>query len=89
MKRSYKTTREFLDEGYEVSLYRCDVSNQNEAKSLIEYAVQKFGTLHILVNNAGITRDAMLHKMEKSSWEQVLQVNLTGVFIACNQHFFI
>ncbi|MBL3199767.1 SDR family NAD(P)-dependent oxidoreductase, partial [Klebsiella pneumoniae] len=66
--------------GYEVCSYRCDVSNQNEAKSLIEYAVQKFGTLHILVNNAGITRDAMLHKMEKSAWEQVLQVNLTGVF---------
>ena len=61
--------------------YRCDVSNQNEAKSLIEYAVQKFGTLHILVNNAGITRDAMLHKMEKSAWEQVLQVNLTGVLL--------
>lgn len=75
-----KTTRELSDEGYEVCSYRCDVSNQNEAKSLIEYAVQKFGTLHILVNNAGITRDAMLHKMEKSAWEQVLQVNLTGVF---------
>ncbi len=82
MKRSYKkTTRELSDEGYEVCSYRCDVSNQNEAKSLIEYAVQKFGTLHILVNNAGITRDAMLHKMEKSAWEQVLQVNLTGVFL--------
>ena len=52
-----KTTRELSDEGYEVCSYRCDVSNQNEAKSLIEYAVQKFGTLHILVNNAGITRD--------------------------------
>ncbi|WP_242300569.1 3-oxoacyl-ACP reductase FabG [Bacillus cereus group sp. BfR-BA-01494] len=75
-----KTTHELSDEGYEVCSYRCDVSNQNEAKSLIEYAVQKFGTLHILVNNAGITRDAMLHKMEKSAWEQVLQVNLTGVF---------
>ncbi len=47
-----KTTRELSDEGYEVCSYRCDVSNQNEAKSLIEYAVQKFGTLHILVNNA-------------------------------------
>ena len=47
----------------------------------------KFGTLHILVNNAGITRDAMLHKMEKSAWEQVLQVNLTGVFIVCNPRF--
>ena len=69
--------------------YRCDVSNQNEAKSLIEYAVQKFGTLHILVNNAGITRDAMLHKMEKSAWEQVLQVNLTGVFIVCNRALYM
>ncbi len=36
-----KTTRELSDEGYEVCSYRCDVSNQNEAKSLIEYAVQK------------------------------------------------
>ena len=87
MKKIYKTTRELSDEGYEVCSYRCDVSNQNEAKSLIEYAVQKFGTLHILVNNAGITRDAMLHKMEKSAWEQVLQVNLTGVFIVCNPRF--
>lgn len=75
-----ETTNEFLEQGYEVSLYACDVSNQNEAKSLIEYAVQTFGKLHILVNNAGITRDAMLHKMEKAAWEQVLQVNLTGVF---------
>jgi len=75
-----ETINEFLEQGYEVSLYPCDVSNQNEAKSLIEYAVQTFGGLHILVNNAGITRDAMLHKMEKSAWEQVLQVNLTGVF---------
>lgn len=75
-----ETTNELLGKGYEVSLYACDVSNQNQAKSLIEYAVQTFGELHILVNNAGITRDAMLHKMEKSAWEQVLQVNLTGVF---------
>ncbi|PFK34081.1 3-oxoacyl-[acyl-carrier-protein] reductase [Bacillus cereus] len=75
-----ETTREFSDQGYEVSVYACDVSSQNEAKSLIEYAVQTFGGIHILVNNAGITRDEMLHKMEKSAWEQVMQVNLTGVF---------
>ncbi|WP_459500154.1 3-oxoacyl-ACP reductase FabG [Bacillus sp. C1] len=75
-----ETITEFSEQGYEVNFYRCDVSNQNEAKSLIEYAVQTFGSIHILVNNAGITRDAMLHKMEKSAWEQVMQVNLTGVF---------
>ena len=88
MKRIYKTTRELSDEGYEVCSYRCDVSNQNEAKSLIEYAVQNLVHYIFLVNNAGITRDAMLHKMEKSAWEQVLQVNLTGVFIVCNPRFF-
>lgn len=75
-----ETTNELVEQGYEVSLYACDVSNQSEAKSLIEYAVQTFGGLHILVNNAGVTRDAMLHKMEKAAWEQVMQVNLTGVF---------
>ncbi|MEH7456045.1 3-oxoacyl-ACP reductase FabG [Bacillus pseudomycoides] len=75
-----ETTNELVEQGYKVSLYACDVSNQSEAKSLIEYAVQTFGGLHILVNNAGVTRDAMLHKMEKAAWEQVMQVNLTGVF---------
>ncbi|MFD0770292.1 3-oxoacyl-ACP reductase FabG [Bacillus sp. CGMCC 1.60114] len=74
------TTTQLLQEGYDVRAYACDVSSHTDAKSLIEYAIQTYGALHILVNNAGITRDAMLHKMEKTAWEQVLQVNVTGVF---------
>ena len=59
---------------------RCDVSVRIEAEALLTAAVETYGVLDILVNNAGINRDRMLHKMEDAEWEQVLAVDLTGVF---------
>ncbi|MCK7497260.1 MAG: SDR family NAD(P)-dependent oxidoreductase [Comamonadaceae bacterium] len=41
---------------------------------------KEFGTLDIIVNNAGITRDSILHKMTDEQWDPVISVNLTGVF---------
>lgn len=75
-----ETKIEFMEKGYDVSVYVCNVGNPHEAKALIQYTIEAYGAVHILVNNAGITRDGMLHKMEHSAWEQVLNVNLTGVF---------
>jgi NAD(P)-dependent dehydrogenase (short-subunit alcohol dehydrogenase family) len=51
---------------------------------MVDTAVKKFGTVDILVNNAGIVRDAMLHKMTDEQWDQVIEVNLKGVFL-CTQ----
>ncbi|MDA8203770.1 MAG: 3-oxoacyl-ACP reductase FabG [Chloroflexi bacterium] len=59
---------------------RCDVSVRIEAEALLTAAVETYGVLDILVNNAGINRDRMLHKMEDAEWQQVLAVDLTGVF---------
>ena len=47
---------------------------------MVDKVVERFGDLHILVNNAGINRDAMLHKMTEEQWNSVINVNLTGVF---------
>jgi 3-oxoacyl-[acyl-carrier protein] reductase len=47
---------------------------------MVEQVVSTFGTVDILINNAGITRDAMLTKMKQEDFQQVLDVNLTGVF---------
>jgi 3-oxoacyl-[acyl-carrier protein] reductase len=59
---------------------KCDVSDKPQAEAAVEAAVAAFGRIDILINNAGITRDQSALKMEQSNWEQVLGINLSGVF---------
>ncbi|MBN2569432.1 MAG: 3-oxoacyl-ACP reductase FabG [Deltaproteobacteria bacterium] len=56
------------------------VASREVVQTMVDRAIAEFGTLDIMVNNAGITRDAMLHKMTDEQWDQVIAVNLTGVF---------
>ena len=56
------------------------VTSREMVQKMVDAAVQEFGTLDIMVNNAGITRDVMLHNMTDEQWDQVIAVNLTGVF---------
>ena len=56
------------------------VADRGVVQGMVDTAIEEFGALDIMVNNAGITRDAMLHKMDDDQWDQVIAVNLTGVF---------
>jgi 3-oxoacyl-[acyl-carrier protein] reductase len=58
-----------------------DVSSEESTKAVIKAVVGRFSGLHILVNNAGITRDARMMMMKQADWDIVLRVNLTGAFI--------
>ncbi|HVH64845.1 MAG TPA: 3-oxoacyl-ACP reductase FabG [Candidatus Acidoferrum sp.] len=59
---------------------KLDVSNAAECDAVVNAVNQDFGRLDVLVNNAGINRDAMLHKMTDEQWQQVIGVDLSGVF---------
>ncbi len=61
-----------------------NVSDAGQVKASFESLMAHFGRLDIMVNNAGITRDALLLRMKKEEWDAVLQTNLTGVFL-CTQ----
>ena len=61
----------------------CNVASAEDVTSVFQGIVDKHGKVDILVNNAGITRDAMFHKMSQEQWDQVLDVNLNGVFHCC------
>jgi NAD(P)-dependent dehydrogenase (short-subunit alcohol dehydrogenase family) len=57
-----------------------DVSDRIAVDKAVEQIIRDFGQIHVLVNNAGINRDAMLHKMTDDQWDAVLAVDLSAVF---------
>jgi 3-oxoacyl-[acyl-carrier protein] reductase len=59
---------------------RCDVTQADEVDALVASAVERFGGLDIMVNNAGITRDATLRKMTEEQFDQVIAVHLRGTW---------
>ena len=70
-----------LGNGSEAIAFPADVSKEAEVDSLIKSAIDKWGRVDVLVNNAGITRDTLLLRMKLDDWQSVIDLNLTGVFL--------
>lgn len=66
--------------GVEAKAYGCNVASFEETKALVAAVKADFGGVHILVNNAGITRDGLLAMMKEESFDTVLDTNLKGAF---------
>lgn len=66
--------------GTQVKGYRSDASKFDQAEQLINDIVADFGTIDIVVNNAGITKDGLLMRMSEEDWDQVLDINLKSIF---------
>jgi glucose 1-dehydrogenase len=64
---------------------RADLSSEEDVQSMFARAVEHFGTLHIVVNNAGLQRDAPFHDMTLEQWNKVIGVNLTGQFLCARE----
>jgi 3-oxoacyl-[acyl-carrier protein] reductase len=63
-----------------VEHYKLDITNLEAIDKFVDYLKEKYGTVEVLVNNAGITRDALTRKMTDEMWNLVIDVNLKGVF---------
>lgn len=68
------------DKGFDVCFQNVNTVNLEQVENAVSDILSQFGQIDILINNAGITRDAMFKKMSPESWQQVIDVNLTGVF---------
>jgi NAD(P)-dependent dehydrogenase (short-subunit alcohol dehydrogenase family) len=75
-----EVAREIADAGGEAVVNGDDVSTWDGAEALVRQAIETFGDLHVLVNNAGILRDKMSFNIDESDWDAVIRVHLKGHF---------
>jgi NAD(P)-dependent dehydrogenase (short-subunit alcohol dehydrogenase family) len=74
--------QEIRSHGGEAFYIKADVRNEAEVKSFVDQVVQRYGRLDVAFNNAGITFERLLHEYTSQQWDDVLNTNLRGVFLA-------
>lgn len=68
---------------YSALLIQADVSKSNQAQELVNKVISKYNRIDVLINNAGIQRSILAHKMRDNDWHEVMDVNLSSVFYVC------
>lgn len=76
-----ETVAEFTEKGFNAIVKVCDVANPDDAQAVVDATVERFGSVDILINNAGISWGAMPEDMPIEQWQKVIDVNLTGCFL--------
>lgn len=72
---------EFSKKGAKAIILKADVSNTSEVEQVVNKAIEEFGKIDVLVNNAGITKDNLLMRMSEEDFDKVIQINLKGTFL--------
>ena len=75
-----ETVRQIREAGGEATFVHTDIRSSADAQNMVRVAVDAYGTVDVLVNNAGITRDRLLLRMSEADWDAVLDTNLKGAF---------
>ncbi len=76
-----EVVKTIIDAGGDAIALQADVSQPEEVNSLIKETLAKYGSIDVLVNNAGITQDNLMMRMKLEQWQAVINLNLTGVFL--------
>jgi 3-oxoacyl-[acyl-carrier protein] reductase len=85
IESAQSTSREVNALGVKSIALKLDVSNQENVVNAFKTFTSEFGSLDILINNAGITKDGVLLRMKEEDWDAVLSVNLKGSFLCCKE----
>jgi len=80
-----QTARELVDRGCAAHYARLDVSDPEQVAKCVDEAIGRYGTLDILINNAGVDYTLPLDELEVAQWDQVIATNLRGPFLLCRE----
>ncbi|KAM2334142.1 hypothetical protein ACFXTH_011728 [Malus domestica] len=83
-KEAEEVSKEIEAFGGQAITFGGDVSKEEDVEAMLKTALDAWGTVDVLINNAGITRDGLLMRMKLKQWQEVIDLNLTGVYL-CTQ----
>lgn len=75
-----KIKNELKSENKYIDIFKADITKRNEIKALIEFTINKYGKIDVLINNAGISQIKMFTDITEEDWECMIQTNLTSAF---------
>ena len=79
-KEIMELKKELERENIEIDIFKANVSNRNDAKSLVEYTLKKYGKIDVLINNAGISQFKEFTQITDDDWNNMINTNLDSVF---------
>ncbi len=84
-KNAEKIQQELEEQGRDISIYKADVTKREEVRKLINYTIEKYGRIDVLINNAGISQTKVFNDITDKDWNNMLQTNLTSAFYGCQE----
>lgn len=76
---------EFTSKGYYVEIFKADVSKREEVKKIVEFTIEKFKNIDILINNAGISQTKLFTDITDEDWQKMIATNLNSAFYMCQE----
>ena len=78
--KSEESAKNLQEQNENIDIFKADVSNRAEVKKMIDYIIEKYGKIDVLVNNAGIDQEKMFQDITDEDWDNIIKVNLYSVF---------
>lgn len=85
VQEAKKMKEEFTSRGYIVEIFKADVSKREEVKKIVEFTIEKFKNIDVLVNNAGISQTKLFTDITDEDWENMVNTNLNSAFYMCQE----
>lgn len=83
--KAREVLKEIKDEGGEGFIFQTDVSDEDQVINMFQETFKQYGTVDILINNAGLQKDSVFHEMTLKEWNHVIDINLTGQFLCARE----
>ena len=84
-KKAKKIQSDLKEEGITIEIFKADVSKREDVKKMIQFCIEKYGKIDVLINNAGIAKLQMFQDITESDWNEIIDTNLKSAFYACQE----